>query len=162
MKPKLLTLLLILNLMSASVVSAQGPAVSIVDTINASGTIYVDQPASLAAAVKGTRSVSADSESENGDVRHAAAVRTGYRVQVFDDNNPRTARAQAERAHTLVTAQFPRLRSYVSFNSPYWRVKAGDFRTRAEAESVLAQMREAFPQYRSYLRVVRDKINITD
>jgi len=50
----------------------------------------------------------------------------------------------------------------MTFNSPYWRVKVGDFRTRGEAEAAMAEIREAFPSLSSHLRIVRDKINIYD
>ena len=90
------------------------------------------------------------------------ATRTGYRVQVFDDNNPRTARSNAEAAHRRLAAEFPEMRSYISFNSPYWRVKAGDFRTRAEAEAAMAEIQHAFPALAGYIRIVRDKINVND
>ncbi len=51
------------------------------------------------------------------------------------------------------------MRSYIMFNSPYWRVKVGDFRTRAEAEAAMAELRHAFPSMAAYMRIVRDKIN---
>ncbi len=142
----------------AVAVAADG--VSIVDTINASGVISVQQPESLARLV--IFSAAADTEHDAETGQQAPTTRTGYRVQVFDDNNPRTARNNAESAHARMRAGFPHLRSYLTFNSPYWRVKVGDFRTRAEAQAVLEQIKAANPHLGAYLRVVRDKINLTD
>lgn len=137
--------------------------ISIVSAINASGSINVIQPDALSRLLE-YAPAAAEAQTPDGDatVNQNAATRTGYRVQIFDDNNPRTARAQAENAHARIRAAFPNLRTDIGFNSPYWRVKAGDFRTRAEAEVVLEQIRNAFPDLGAYLRIVRDKINITD
>lgn len=91
--------------------------------------------------------------------KRKAASRNGYRVQIFDDNNARTAKREAQARRSMVGGRFPEYRTYVSFNSPYWRVKIGDFRSRSEAEAALAEIRRAFPSLGSQLRVVRDRIN---
>lgn len=136
--------------------------VAICDSINASGHITIDQPAALAQILRHVHVATDDAEATVAtEPRHNTSnQRTGYRVQVFDDNNPRTSRAQAEGVHHRIQAEFPHLRSYISFNSPYWRVKAGDFRTRAEAEAAMAEIKAAMPGLASHLRVVRDKINV--
>ena len=137
--------------------------VSIVDSIEYAGCITIDKPAALARLLvfKNT-SDGEEASGENHAVSVSSTTRTGYRVQVFDDNNPRTARSRAESANRRVQADFPAFRSYLSFNSPYWRVKVGDFRTRAEAEAAMAEIRQAMPDLNPYLRVMRDKINVTD
>lgn len=86
-------------------------------------------------------------------------IRTGYRVQVFDDNNVRTAKAHAQERKQMIQSRFPEFQAYVTFNSPYWRVKVGDFRTRSEAEAAMGAIRSAFPSIGAQLRVVRDRIN---
>lgn len=85
--------------------------------------------------------------------------RAGYRVQIFDDNNARTAKHEAQRHRAQVSQRFPEFRTYITFNSPYWRVKVGDFRTRSEAEAAMGAIRQAFPAMGSQLRIVRDRIN---
>ena len=131
---------------------------SIVDQINGSGVIRVNQPEKLAKEmrrVEGATYTTVEPETED-----ASGIRAGYRVQVFDDNNPRTAHNQAEHVRREVTTHFPHYHAYISFNSPYWRVKAGDFRSRAEAEQAMAEIKAAIPRLTPYLRIVRDKINI--
>ncbi len=149
---------LALGILVAASVSAEK---SIVEHIIESGNISINQPEGLARLLLFQRPV-AVTENESDDDMRAATTRTGYRVQIFDDNNPRSARSQAEAAHTRISVEFPHLKSYMIFNSPYWRVKVGDFPTRAEAESVMAEIRQALPNLAPYLRVVRDKINIQD
>lgn len=161
------SIVFVLAAISLPVLAENGTVVSITDSINASGTITVNQPSKLSELL--VRHVIAEPEvgeaSESAANHRATAThvtRTGYRVQIFEDNNPRTARSQAERYHAEISNQFPHIRSYVTFNSPYWRVKAGDFRTRSEAEAAMAEFRQAFPGVASYMRVVRDRINTID
>lgn len=154
-----------LALFAVALTAAAENTVSICAQIIGAGNISIDQPEALARLLEYSPAAIVP---ENGDVdgvqhhRASATVRTGYRIQVFDDNNPRTARSEAENANRRVCASFPALRSYMSFNSPYWRVKVGDFRTRGEAEAAMAEIRAALPSLSPYLRVVRDKINIVD
>lgn len=136
---------------------------SIISHIMAGGTITVNQPAALDSLIARPAVAIADGASATESrPSEASSTRSGYRVQLFEDNNPRSARSQAENYHRRVQAEFPQLRSYISFNTPYWRLKAGDFRTRAEAESVLSELKQAYPAIAPYMRVVRDKINITE
>ena len=155
-------------LVLAFTMPAQEPALhsadtvaSIVTVINASGNIVVKQPSALEMLLM-KRVEENIAEDENLHEHRQANSRSGYRIQVFDDNNPRTAAAQAKARGRQMEAAFPQYKTYVSFNSPYWRVKVGDFRTRGEAEAAMADFRDAFPQLGAYLRIVRDRINIFD
>lgn len=131
-------------------------AETIVDHVN-SGTVIVSQPEALNARLQ--RHAENAYEDDNAAVAQSHKVRAGYRVQVFDDNNVRTAKQEAQnRKHQLET-RFPELTAYVSFNSPYWRVKVGDFKSRSEAEAAMAEIRHAFPSMAKSLRIVRDRIN---
>lgn len=140
--------------------AAQEPQ-SIIAEIEAPGNIRIFQPAVLDSML--CRPANASGASDVNSVEASATQsRSGYRVQIFEDNNPHSARQNAENYNARMRSEFPHLRSYVSFNSPYWRVKVGDFRNRAEAESILAELRQAFPSLAAYMRIVRDKINIFD
>lgn len=86
--------------------------------------------------------------------------RIGYRVQVFSDNNARTARNEARSKQRAVGTRFAQYRTYVTYSTPYWRVKVGDFRTQEEANSAATAIRRAFPGFANEVRVVRDRINI--
>ena len=143
---------------------AQEPAdtaATIADRINASGNIEVVMPAALEARL---HKVAPAKEAEAAESREGTVPqgRVGYRIQVFDDNNPRTARDEAQNRKRQMESRFPEWRSYVQFNSPYWRVKVGDFRSRGEAEAAIEDMRRAFPYLNAQLRIVRDRINTTD
>ncbi|MDE6526126.1 MAG: SPOR domain-containing protein [Muribaculaceae bacterium] len=134
--------------------------ISIVNAINASGNISVIQQAAMSARLTKEHDSSC---SDNADTTpRSQHSNVGYRVQVYDDNNPHTARQNAEAYNARVAAMFPGIRTYVTFNSPYWQVKAGDFRSRAEAEAVMAEIRYAIPTLAPYLRIIRDRVNLTD
>lgn len=86
----------------------------------------------------------------------------GYRVQVFSDNNARTAKNEARSKQRTISARFPQFQTYVMYTSPYWRLKVGDFRTQQEANNAADELRKAFPAYSKEIRVVRDRVNIAD
>lgn len=133
---------------------------TIADHMNAEGTVTVVQPEGLNARL--VRVVPAEPEETVAEDEQPAVaapkVKAGYRVQVFDDNNVRTAKQEAQSRKQMIESRFPLLTAYVSFNSPYWRVKVGDFTTRSEAEAAMAEMRQAFPSMAKSLRIVRDRI----
>lgn len=143
---------------AAVVQSLPASAETIVDHVNR-GTVIVEQPAALNARLQ--RHVAAETEATEEEEGTAVVqkVRAGYRVQVFDDNNVRTAKQEAQNRKNQIESRFQHLNVYVSFNSPYWRVKVGDFKSRSEAEAVMAEIRSAFPSMAKSLRIVRDRIN---
>ncbi len=83
----------------------------------------------------------------------------GYRVQVFSDNNTRTAKGEARVKARNISERFPEYRTYVIYNSPFWRLRVGDFRTQEEASDAAIRIKVEFPSYSKEIRVVRDRIN---
>ncbi len=85
----------------------------------------------------------------------------GYRVQVFLDNNARTAKNEARTRARNISEQFPHYPTYVVYSSPYWRLRVGNFRTRDDADAAAAELSAAFPAYAREIRVVRDRIVVS-
>jgi hypothetical protein len=73
-----------------------------------------------------------------------AASRTarGYRLLVVNTNS----RDEAVAAKTKVYTYFPELQAYLSYQSPYFKLKAGNFKTRDEAERYRKSMNTMFPK----------------
>jgi len=73
-----------------------------------------------------------------------ASARTarGYRLLVINTNKREEAIAAKTRIYTL----FPELNPYMSYQSPYFRVKAGNFQTRDEAVRYQKIMNGMFPK----------------
>lgn len=81
----------------------------------------------------------------------------GYRIQVYFGDNSRKGKAEARAAGLRFRNSFPEHSVYVSFISPHWLCRVGDFRTREEAREVLRQIRE-MGIFREAV-VVKSKIN---
>jgi hypothetical protein len=66
----------------------------------------------------------------------------GYRLMVVNTNK----REDAISAKTKVYTYFPELKAYLVYQSPFFRLKAGNFKTRDEAEKYRKQMTPLFPK----------------
>lgn len=87
-------------------------------------------------------------------------IQEGYRVQVFSGNNQTKSKSEANWKQEKVKELFPNLQTYVTFKSPFWRLRVGDFRSYEEADQLMRQLKRAFPQFGKEMYVVRDEIKI--
>ena len=81
----------------------------------------------------------------------------GYRIQVYFGDNSRKGKAEARAAGLRFRNYFPGHSVYVTFVSPHWLCRVGDFRTNEEAREVLRQIRE-MGIFREAV-IVKSKIN---
>jgi hypothetical protein len=77
----------------------------------------------------------------------------GFRIQVINTND----RKAAIDAKTKVYKLYPELRAYIQYQSPYFRLKVGNFKTRQEAEAYQSSLSKNFP---NNLFIVRDVIEV--
>lgn len=69
----------------------------------------------------------------------------GYRIQIYNSSN-RNAREESNKANAEFINQFPDLVSYQLYSYPGWfKVRVGDFRTKAEATKVFLAVSKVFP-----------------
>ena len=80
-----------------------------------------------------------------------AIVVYGYRVQVFFGTDRKEAYIEQSRFKSL----YPELTTYLSYTQPNYRIKVGDFRTRAEAQKLMNELRPEFPT----LFIFNERIN---
>lgn len=73
----------------------------------------------------------------NKNIRYAQ----GYRVQIYVGNN----RQEAETVKTAAYQLFPDLKPYLIYAQPVYRVKAGDFLDRVEAEKYYVGFKARYP-----------------
>ncbi|WP_183566981.1 SPOR domain-containing protein [Mucilaginibacter sp. SP1R1] len=90
------------------------------------------------------------------ELNNASGVSTafssnGYRVQIFSGSN----RKAAYSAQAKLQDQYPDLRTYIIYNEPNFKVRAGDFRTRLEAQKLMQELQSSFPS----LFIIAEKIN---
>jgi hypothetical protein len=66
----------------------------------------------------------------------------GFRLMIISTNN----REEAMAAKTKIYTYFPELKAYLWYQSPYFRVKAGNFKDRKDAEAYQKRMNTYFPK----------------
>jgi len=82
----------------------------------------------------------------------------GFRIQIYSSSN-RNAREESNKARAAFISKFPGIASYALYAEPgYFKVRAGDFRTKTEATKLFLLISKEFPN--SYL--VPDIINFPD
>jgi hypothetical protein len=64
----------------------------------------------------------------------------GYRLVIVNSNN----RDEAIAAKSKLFQLFPELKSYLYYQAPYFKLKAGNFKTRAEAEDYQKKLNKYF------------------
>jgi len=66
----------------------------------------------------------------------------GFRLMIISTNS----RDEAIAAKTKVYTYFPELKAYLWYQSPYFRVKAGNFKDRKDAETYQKRLNTYFPK----------------
>ena len=77
----------------------------------------------------------------------------GFYVQICSESGS-NSRERSETVRRLFLSKYPKIGAHVSFKEPNFRVRVGDFRTRAEARGFKEQIQLDFPQ--SF--VVKDEV----
>jgi hypothetical protein len=85
--------------------------------------------------------------------RNSRRSTQGYRIQVISTNN----RTKALEAKTKIYQRFPELKTYLMYQSPFFKLKVGNFIDRDEAEIYLLDIKHLFP---TGAYVVRDVIEV--
>lgn len=84
----------------------------------------------------------------------------GFKIQAFSGNNQRTSKNEAYYKQGLINTSFPGQETVVTFDSPFWRLRVGNFKTRDEAAAVLDDMRKIFPTFGKEMYIVIDEVKI--
>ncbi|MEO6916276.1 MAG: SPOR domain-containing protein [Chitinophagaceae bacterium] len=111
------------------------------------GMVTVHKDSRLAMLVK--KQVQINDETTRGSRRSMP----GFRIQISNS----TDRNNALEAKTRVYKLYPELKAYLQYQSPYYRVKVGNFKTRQEAEGYLRDLAKDFS---ANIFIVRDTIEV--
>jgi len=84
---------------------------------------------------------------------YSPASANGYRVQIFSGSN----REDAYNAQSKFNGLYPEMKTYIIYNEPNFKVRAGDFRTRLEASKLMEQLRSQFTS----IFIIPEKINLS-
>jgi len=91
--------------------------------------------------------------------RNARKVARGYRLLVVNTNN----REEAINAKTKLYQYFPELKSYLIYQSPYFKLKAGNFKEKKDADMYQQRLNKVFPKgvfiMSDYIEVKPEKEN---
>ena len=116
---------------------------------NTGGAIRIEQPAELSRRVARV----------GDDVEQNMVKVPIYRIQLFSSNNT-TAKAQAESLAKEFAAAFPDMPSMVSYVSPFWRLRVGEFRTYEEANAMLPIIQNKFSDMQRGMLIIRERISV--
>lgn len=86
----------------------------------------------------------------------------GFRVQVYSSNEQRTAKANAYKTEEKIKEKFPDLSVYVSYLSPFWKVRVGDCVSNMEAQELRNQMKKEFPELQQETYIVKDQVLVPE
>jgi len=84
----------------------------------------------------------------------------GFKIQAFSGNNQRSSRDEANSKQRVIKNAFPELDTVVLFESPFWRLRVGNFETRSEANRVMEELKKQFPSFGREMYVVVDEIKV--
>ena len=91
----------------------------------------------------------------NASIKKAnARTAKGYRLLVANTNK----RDEAIAAKTKVYTNFPELKAYLTYQSPYFKLKVGNFKTRDEAKEYQKYLSAFFPKG---VFIMNDTIEVT-
>jgi hypothetical protein len=146
-------------------ISAQESAQSneIIEELNSSKvnqgnvTVYQDE------AIKGILAKPAPTNlpvysSGDGSVQYVKV--RGYKIQVFSGNDQRKSKDEALYKERLINGSFEDIETVVFFNSPRWILRAGNFKTRGEANVVMEKLRDQFPNFGKEMYIISDTVKI--
>lgn len=97
--------------------------------------------------------VSKQIEINETSIKNARRSGPGFRIMVINTNN----RNKAQEIKSQVYRQFPELKAYLQYQTPFYRLKVGNFLDRAEADEYLENIRRIFGKD---VYVVRDIVEI--
>ncbi len=79
----------------------------------------------------------------------------GFRVQIFTASGNRS-KLLTDRVKSEFDAAYPGVRSYITYDEPYYKLRVGDFRNRLDAERFLKSISSEYV----FAMVVVDRINL--
>jgi hypothetical protein len=140
--PIMKSLLLLAGILSFNFVIAQGNAYPDTNSVVIHKDARIDALAKKQAAL-------------NAAIKKASArSMRGYRLLVINTNK----RNEAIDAKTKIYTYFPELKAYLIYQTPYFKLKAGNFRTRDEADRYRKNLNAVFPKG---VYIINDTIEIT-
>ena len=84
----------------------------------------------------------------------------GYRIQAYSGSQQKVAKTEVYEREKRFRNRFPAHSTYVTFNSPFWKLRIGDFAEQRDADEILKEFKKAFPEYSGELYIVPDNVRV--
>jgi len=78
------------------------------------------------------------------EAQRKGSQKNGYRICIFADSG-QEANRKAESVRSVFMGMYRNIQPYKIFNTPFWRVYVGDFKTKSEAMKFLKTLERNFP-----------------
>lgn len=92
-------------------------------------------------------------EINEATTRNSRRSAAGYRILIISSND----RNKVIEAKTRMYREFPELKAYMMYQSPFFRLKIGNFKERTDAEAYLAEIQRIYP---TGVYIVTDTIEV--
>lgn len=113
------------------------------------------------AAIKGQLSTTKDETNTKSTTASKTPTKAkGYRIQVYSGNDQKRSKDEAYARRSQIRSVYPNMDVSITYSSPVWRVRAGNFRSRAEAQQALNEMKSRFSSFGREMHIVDDVIKI--
>lgn len=119
------------------------------------GTVLVEQPEAVRKLVGSVSGRLGSILGKEGNM----TLMMGYRIQIYNGNQPNSKRQVEERAATLRMLA-PEYSVYTTYKAPFWRLVIGDFRSMHEARQARTELLRILPAWGRESYVVRDRIRV--
>lgn len=132
---------------------------NIVEEIQSRGVITIEQPEYLQPRMQSDSDVKYnDSREDKLRGKDRGDERTRYSLQIFSENKGQSSKKNAEYRKRIVEQRMPGMRGNIVYDSPYWRVRVGSFRTEGEARAAERELKSKFPSFANEIRIVRIRV----
>jgi len=159
MKPTVIALLFLLSFstlfsLKIKAQSKQGTIVEVLETfVLGQGYVKIDCDPKIIALI-------GKLSPETGTSEVIKIKTNGYRVQVFMSNNPKTALTERDEKRKLINKAFPDTDLYTEYTAPNFKLLAGDFMTKEEAEIFRRKLLKTIPSLGKEMYIVDMKVDI--
>lgn len=124
----------LLTLFASSLLAAQTTATNVYDSAQSSVQVHKDSRIDLLMAKQ--------AQINEETSRNARRTAKGFRIMIISTSS----REEALSAKTTIYANFPELKAYLWHQTPFYKLKCGNFKDRKEAESYQTRLNLYFPK----------------
>lgn len=84
----------------------------------------------------------------------------GFRIQIYSSNRGQSAKVKAFGIRDELLTTHPDLEVYVTYTSPFWKVRIGNCATHQDAQALRTWVIQQFPDYATETYIVPETVQI--